>query len=397
MDARVGSNRIAAIDRVRGLVMVLMALDHCRDYFGDIRINPLDLETTTAELFATRWVTHICAPAFVFLAGVAAALYGAKCESKRQLARFLWTRGVWLLVLEFTVVFFAWTYTFALNTWYVQVIAAIGVAMIALAGLVFLSRAVIAAVGAAIIAAHNLLDPVVPADFGGLDWVWRLVHEGGVFTIADSVTIVVLYPLLPWIGVIALGYATGPVFKQARPERLRFLTRWGAAAIVAFVAIRGINIYGDPGAWSPQDSLIKSIGSFLNCAKYPPSLLFLLMTLGPTLLLLAAADRPPGFWGNKLITFGRVPLFFYIVHLYAIHLVSRTYYLVAHGDFFSPMRALVASSPSENAFPAWYDASPHSLALVYVFWAGIVVALWPLCRWFGAVKRRSRSPWLSYL
>ena len=388
--------RIDSIDWARGLVMVLMALDHCRDYFGDIRINPVDLDATTPALFATRWVTHICAPAFVFLAGVAAALYGAKCASKKQLARFLWTRGVWLLLLEFTVVYFAWTYTFALNTWYVQVIAAIGVAMIALAGLVFLPRAVIAVVGVVIIAAHNLLDSIAPADLGGMDWLWRLAHEGGVFTIADSVTMVVLYPLLPWIGVIALGYAAGPVFKQPRPSRQRFLTRCGLAAIVAFVVVRSINIYGDPGAWSTQDSFIMSVGSFLNCAKYPPSFLFLLMTLGPTLLILAAADRPPGFWGDKLIVLGRVPLFFYIVHLYAIHLVSRTYYLVVYGEFFSPMRALVASGSVEDSFPSWYEASAHSLALVYVFWAAIVVGLWPLCRWFGDVKQRSNSAWLSY-
>ena len=385
--------RLYAIDWLRGLVMVLMALDHVRDYFGDIRLNPVDLATTTPELFFTRWITHFCAPVFVFLAGTSAWLYASRGRSRRELSRFLWTRGLWLIALEFTVVYLAWTSSFELRILFLQVIAAIGLAMVALAGLVFLSYRAIAVVGLALVLGHNLLDPLTPTDFGSLGWMWRILHEGSmgdfVFVPVGSVSIMVIYPILPWIGVMALGYAFGPLTRGERPERRATFLRLGLALTLAFVLLRWTNLYGDSTSWVQQDSAAMTLVAFLNCQKYPPSLLYLLMTLGPSIALLAVLDREPRAPGRVFVVFGRVPLFYYVVHLYLIQLSSRALYKLCYGEDYSTIVEAFGGN-----FPDWYG---HPLWVFYLAWILIVLALYPLCRWYMGVKRRGRSPMWSYL
>ena len=378
--------RLYAIDGLRGIVMILMALDHVRDYFGDFTQNPTDLSTATAGLFLTRWVTHFCAPVFVFLAGTAAWLYGSRGRERGEIARFLLTRGLWLIVLEYTVVHFAWTNTFTNGIFFVQVIAAIGVSMVALAGLVFLPRAAIAGVGLVLVLGHNLLDPIVPADVGR-PWLWTLVHEGGPVPLADGVFLFVIYPLLPWIGVMALGYAFGPLTRRPRAERRAIFLKLGLALTLAFVVLRWANVYGDPGPWEAQDSALFTFLSFLNCQKYPPSLLYLLMTLGPSIALLAALDREPGALGRAAVVFGRVPLFYYVVHLFVIHQAARAFYRIGYGESFSAIG---------EGLPMLIRGVPP-LPVVYAAWVLVVLALYPLCAWYARRKRLGTSPLWSYL
>jgi uncharacterized membrane protein len=272
-------------------------------------LNPTGVPDTTVALFFTRWVTHFCAPVFVFLAGTAAWLYGSRGRSKAELSRFLWTRGLWLVFLDFTVVYLAWFGDFGLRVHFFQVIAAIGAALIALAGLVYLSTRAVAVLGLVILCGHNLFDGFVSADFGSVGWVWILLHEGNITSAA------------PFVSVGALGLA---------------LT-------AAFFVLRGVDTYGDPGPWSAQDSPVMTALSFLNTQKYPPALLFALMTLGPSIALLGLLDREPGRLGRALIVFGRVPLFYYVLHIALIHASSALMYKLLYGQAFSAMRDGFAS------------------------------------------------------
>jgi uncharacterized membrane protein len=397
------ARRLDAIDGLRGLVMVLMTLDHCRDYFGDFRVSPTDLATTTPALFFTRWVTHLCAPVFVFLAGTAAWFHGARERGeggRRRLSVFLVTRGLWLVVLEATIVYFAWTNSFSIGVWLFGVIAVIGVAMMGLGALVHLPLPAVVGIGLLLTVGHNLLDPVAPSDLGSLGWLWILAHEGSVrselpILLGDpGPALIVIYPCLPWIGVMALGYALGPLCARPREERRRTLLWLGGALTAAFVALRFTNAYGDPVPWVPQGSVSMTIAAFLNCEKYPPSLLYLLMTLGPALVLLALLDREPGPLGRVLATFGRVPLFYYVLHLYVIHLSSRLLYLVTHGDALSSVGTSLRTLTGRGSWPEWYG---HDLPVVYAAWVLVVLVLYPLCAWYADVKRRSRSRLLSYV
>ena len=375
--------------------MVLMALDHVRDYFGDIRQAPEALATTTPLLFATRWVTHFCAPAFVLLAGVAAWLYGAR-RSKGALSRFLLARGLWLVVLELTLVYYAWTMSFELGFVFLQVIAAIGCAMIVLAGALHLPAGLRLALAVALVAGHHLLEGTGFASSGAAGQV--LYGAFQMVTVGDAPRLLVIYPLLPWTGVLLLGYALGPLFARERGRRRRALAALGAAATLLFVVLRLAGGYGDPAPLPEQLRALEEAGrssaalqvvAFLNCAKYPPSLQYLLMTLGPALLFLAWVDRSPGPLGRALAVYGRVPLFYYVLHLFAIHLGARTLYWIQHGEFLSPMLAAL-----RGGFPPWFG---NGLGTVYAAWAAVVLALYPVCRWYAGVKRRGRSAVWSYL
>lgn len=392
--------RLAGIDLVRGLVMVLMALDHTRDFFGDPRIDPTDVATTTPALFATRWITHLCAPTFVLLAGTAAHLWGARHERTRgDLSRFLLLRGLWLIVLEFTLVGAAWIWDVALVFHLIGVIGAIGVGFLVLAGLIWLPRPVLVAAGLAIVVGHNLLDPVTLEDAGGLSWLWTLLHEGspaGTIT-GGSHVVWVQYPLLPWIGVVALGYGLGPVFQLPESSRRRELLTLGAGVTLLFLVLRATNVYGDPQPWTRWASPVQTIESFLNCAKYPPSLLYLGMTLGPVLLLLAVADRWRGPVARILIVFGRVPLFYYLVHLYVLAGASGLWYLATSGRFAPAMRTLIASSGPGGAVLPENFGNGNQLGLVYSAWFLLVALLYPLCRAYGERKRRGTSALWTYL
>jgi len=296
------AERLPALDQLRGLVMILMALDHTRDFFASAPFDPLDLAATTPAYFLTRWVTHFCAPVFVLLAGLGAYLYGSRGRTCAQVSRFLLLRGLLLIVLELTVVNFGWHFDEQPGFYLLQVIWALGWSMLALAGLVWLPVWAVGAVGALMIVGHNLLDSFRSPPLGLPDWLWTILHVPGNLYVRGGAQVFVLYPLVPWIGVMALGYALGPLFLRPAPERHRWLIALGLALSLAFILLRLINRYGDPLPWEPQRTALWAVFAFLNAEKYPPSLDFLLMTLGPALLLLAWLDRAPGRIGQILIT-----------------------------------------------------------------------------------------------
>jgi uncharacterized membrane protein len=374
--------RIASIDILRGLVIVLMALDHVRDYFTNARFDPLDLAQTTPELYATRWITHLCAPIFVLLAGTSAYLIAQRL-SRGQVSSFLAKRGLWLIVLELTVVIFAWTFRLDYPVGvFLQVIWAIGVSMLALALLVHLPIRAIAAIGLAIVFGHNLLDPIVPADLGAWAPLWTVVHEGGVVGFAFAA-----YPILPWIGIMALGYVLGVVFTWDARRRGRTLAWLGAVALVLFVLLRASNLYGDPQDWTTQRSALWTFFSFMDVEKYPPSLLYTLATLGIGLLALAALERLRVPLSNALETFGRVPLFAYVLHIVIAHALAGLLALATgHGP-----------GVITNVFFTYPPTWGYGLGGVYVAWLVVLALLYPLCVWFAGVKRRRRDWWLAYL
>ena len=396
--ATTSARRVEAIDAVRGTVMVLMALDHVRDFIhsGAMSYSATDLNQTAPLVFMTRWVTHFCAPTFMLLAGLGAFLWWHGKRTKLQLSTFLLTRGLWLVVLELTAMQLALYFDVSLKyPILLLVLWALGVSMMVLALLIWLPIPVLAVLSIAVIILHNLLDGVNAAQFGPAAWAWNLLHQPGAFPLAGA-TIIVGYPLVPWVAVMALGFCLGPLFLKDRAVRLRYLTVIGAATTVAFVAIRAFNGYGDPQPWRVRRSPIYTVLSFLNTIKYPPSLDFLLMTLGPSLLALAWFDRPGLKPSDPLVVIGRVPLFYFVVHIYAAHAAAVLLALARYGTgalafIFQPLPSM--GGPSD-LFPAQFG---YDLWVVYLVWAIIVLALYPACRWFAAVKAKRRSWWLSYL
>ncbi len=384
--ASTASVRTSSIDLLRGAVMVLMVLDHARDFFFGMATRPTDLSHASVTLFVTRWVTHFCAPVFVFLAGTSARFYGARYGAAK-LARFLVTRGLWLVFLELTIIRLCWIPDPGYHFTLLQVIWALGWSMVALAGITRLPLPGVVAVGAVIVAGHNLLDSVQPSAFGTFAPVWTVLHTRGVLEPWHGHRFFVSYPVLPWIGVMALGYGFGALFERPAAARRRVTFALGAAAIAAFVVIRAINRYGDPTPWTSQPrGAVYTLLSFINCEKYPPSLLFTMMTLGPALCVLALVDgRPTPRIARPLLVFGRVPLLFYVTHLALLRYTS------------GPL-AYVRWGPAAFRLPPGHAGSPeYPLWGAYVAWLVALVTLYPLCRWFAGVKERNRAWWLSYL
>ena len=375
-----------SIDLLRGLIMVLMVLDHTRDFFSSSAMNPRDVHDPA--LFLTRWVTHFCAPLFIFLAGLSAFLYGTRGRTRQEVSFFLFTRGAWLVLLELTVVLFGWTFNPAFNFFVLQVIWAIGCSMIALAGLIYLPRVALAAFALAMIAGHNLLDGIKAEQLQGFGSLWLVVHESGFLQPLPGIKVLALYPLVPWIGVMAAGYACGPVLNFPERQRRRWLVGAGVFLVGFFVVLRALNVYGDPAAWESSPSWSASVLSFINCEKYPPSLLYLAMTLGPGLIGLALFENARGRLADWLITFGRVPFFFYVLHIYLIHLVAVAAAAFAGADLSWLFQDPIAIKP---------DGYGVNLLVIYALWLGFLLALYPLCRWFAALKQRRRDWWLSYL
>ena len=377
--------RLASIDLLRGLVMILMALDHTRDFFGASGFNPRDV--AEPALFLTRWITHFCAPVFIFLAGVSAYIYGVRERDVGAVSRFLLTRGLWLMLIEFTIVRMGWTFSLDLNHFTTQVIWVIGASMVVLAGPVYLPRWAIAAVALAMIAGHNLLDGVRAEHFGQAGFVWNLLHQPAVLRFGIETRLLALYPLVPWAGVMAAGYALGPVLQRDEASRRRWLTGLGLAVTAGFILLRATNLYGDPAEWAGQSGWLATALSFVNCEKYPPSLLYLMMTLGPALLLLAAFENAHGRVARWIVTFGRVPFFYYVVHIFLIHALAVAYAAAVLGDA-SWLFGSFSGRPADYGL---------GLPGVYAVWPFVVLTLYPLCRWFAVLKQRRREWWWSYL
>ncbi|MDQ3427467.1 MAG: heparan-alpha-glucosaminide N-acetyltransferase domain-containing protein [Gemmatimonadota bacterium] len=380
--------RLESIDVVRGVIMIIMALDHTRDFFGMPGQSPTDLATATPALFLTRWVTYICAPVFFLLMGTGAYL-SLRRQSTSELSRFLFTRGLWLIVLEVTLVrCFAYQFNVDYRVTMLLVLWALGWALITLGVLVRLPAFVVTAIGVVMIVGHNLSDG---ANLSGP--LWSILHSPGFVLNRPEHVVFVAYPLVPWVGVTAAGYGLGQIYRWDADRRRAFLLRVGLALGLAFLAVRGLNAYGDPAPWMPQQTAAFTVLSFLNTTKYPPSLQFLLMTLGPAMLLLRAVDRGTPRILRPALVIGKVPLFYYALHFALIHLLAvvtcYVQYGSAHWMFESPDLAHYPFSPP----PGW----GYSLPVVYLVWGFVVIALYPLCRWFAALKQRRSDAWLSYL
>lgn len=380
--------RINSVDLIRGAVMVLMAIDHVRVYSGVPAGGP------NPGVFFTRWITHFCAPAFIFLAGTSSFLYGRRHAG---LSKFLLTRGLWLIFLELTVLRFAWTFNFDFQHYAMAgVIWVIGCCMIIMAVLVKLPVAVVGSIGLVIIAAHNLLDSYLRAILNGggeVSGLWKLAYVGfyaGPIHLGD-LNFVVLYSLIPWIGVMAAGYAFGRLLLAEPARRDRTCLILGASAIILFVILRGFNLYGDPFPWH-SGGRMPALLAFLNTTKYPASLNFLLMTLGPTIALIPLLQRAHGVVARVIAVFGRVPFFYYVLHIPLIHLLALLVSKIRFGTM-SPW--LFANHPMGNPPPP--PGYVWSLPLLYLVWAVTIATLYFPCRWFAALKTRRRSVWLQYL
>ncbi len=382
--------RLTSVDMLRGLVLVIMVLDHARDMVTHPQstnyATAVDFGGSAGAWFFTRWVTHICAPTFIFLAGVSAFLYGAmRRRSTGEVALFLLTRGLWLVFIELAVVNFAWAFNFR-SLHILQVIWAIGCSMIALSGLVWLPRIIIAAVGVVMIVGHNGLDHVQPL-ISQASPAWMILHLSGPLTIHGSPVALVIYPLIPWIGVMALGYAIGSYFVGPSPARPKRLVQIGMLMTLSFFLLRVGNLYGEPVNWTPQQNLAATLISFFNVTKYPASLQFLLMTLGPSLMLLGWFERFTGPLSGILVTIGKVSFFYYILHLYVIHVIAIGIGLW-QGFRARDLAVLFLDYPAKFGL---------SLGGVYLVWVVTVLVMYPASGWYAGIKARHRYWWLQYL
>jgi uncharacterized membrane protein len=390
------AKRIESIDLLRGIVIVIMALDHVRDYFhaDNFLYEPTDMVHTNASVFFTRWITHFCAPVFVFLAGTSAFLVGER-KTKKELSLFLLKRGVWLMLLEVTVISFAWNFNPQFTTFRLQVIWILGLAMVFMSGIIYLPPKVILATGLLILFAHNLFDGFHVTGNNFSDFLLAELHDRRRFNFGGHY-FTTGYSIIAWLGIMMLGYCFGGLYKkEANPSlRKKYLLIIGSAAIALFCIIRGINLYGDMARWKVQPALIMTVCSFLNVTKYPPSLLYTLMTLGPALIMLALLEKPLKSFGKIIITFGRVPLFFYILHLFLIHLLAIIA-VVASGR---PWTDMIFTSLQNAKDSPWLKGYGYSLAGTYLVWIVVILLLYPLCRRYDRYKSSHKEKWwLSYL
>ena len=385
--------RLESIDVLRGIVMILMALDHVRDFFGNYAINPTSLATTTVPLFFTRWVTHLCAPVFFLLTGTGAYL-ALRHKSSSELAGFLWTRGLWLMFLDAVVVrCLGLQFNFDYRVTVLNVLWALGWSMVVLSALVRFGPRAATIFGAILIAGHNLLDGVQSASFGSLASLWTLLHSPGVLLSDSQRTVVAGYSIVPWIGVTAVGFGLGQLYDWPAPRRQLFLMRVGLALMGGFLVLRGLNVYGDPVPWTAQQSGVFTALSFLNTNKYPPSLSFLLMTLGPALCLLAMLDRGTPRLLRPALVFGKVPLFYFLLHLSLIHAAAVAVCLIRYGDAHWMFESNRLDQYPFTQPPDW----AFGLPVIYVVWVLVVLAMFPVSAWYARAKQRHQAPWLSYL
>jgi uncharacterized membrane protein len=392
------TKRIESIDIVRGLVMVIMALDHVRDYIHiyGATDDPLNFATTTPILFLTRWITHFCAPTFVFLSGSSVYLQSLR-KTKKELSAFLIKRGLWLIFAEFFIISLGWTFNPFYNAIPFQVIWAIGISMLILGIVIKLPFKIVLAIGLGIVLLHNLLDiPETAKDFKA-GFFWDLLHHGNftVYQFAQNHFVIIAYPFLPWTGWMMLGYCFGIFFGPGftRQERSKIFARMGFAVLLFFIILRSSNFYGDPDPWSVQKNTLFTFFSFIKVHKYPPSLLYLCMTIVPILFLLAYVENIKNWTTNKLVVFGRTAFFYYILHLYLIHLICTVFFF-ARGHSVNDAIKSMPNLPFMFQIPG----EGYGLDIVYLVWALVIVALYPICNWYDKYKTNHKEKWwLSYI
>jgi uncharacterized membrane protein len=384
-------NRIESIDLLRGLVMVIMALDHTRDFFHAYShiYNPMDPNHSSLAIAFTRWITHFCAPIFCLLAGLSAFLYG-KNKTKGELSAFLLKRGIWLVLIELSLVNFAWSFSVQFGAIILQVIWALGISMMVLAALIHLPKTLIFIFSCIVIFGHNLLDNL---HFDG-NVFWAIIHDGGKFDLSKDHFLIIAYPVVPWIAVMSLGYRMGSLYDLSFDsiKRKKILNIAGFSAIALFIVLHWTNLYGNTWPWKHYDTISKTLMSFSNLRKYPPSLLFLLMTLGPAMIFLANAENFKGRMVEFFSTFGRVPFFFYVLHIYVIHFIALIFaQLSGFGWQIMILPSSIFHAPELKSFgfPLW---------VVYVVWLGAIALTYPLCKKFDKYKMNHKEKWwLSYL
>jgi uncharacterized membrane protein len=379
------TQRIKSIDILRGIVMIIMALDHTRDFYSNIRFDALDLNQTSVALFLTRWITHFCAPVFVFLSGTSAYLYLSKGKTKKQASVFLFTRGLWLIFIELAIINLSWSFDITYSFLGVQVIWAIGWSMIFLSALVYLKPVYIGLIGILIIGLHNSLDNIHAESFGKFKYLWSFLHEQNFYSYDNGNRFFgIIYPVIPWIGVIAAGFWFGTLYNMQAQKRKDILFRLGVFCLLLFVVLRYSNIYGDLNIWTKQPNWYFTLLSFINCSKYPPSLLFLLITLGIAFIVLALLENAENKLLHIALVYGKVPFFYYILHIVVIH---------ASGI----MVAAIMGTNTPVAFSNTETTWGFNLPGVYIAWILIVAALYLPCYWFMKLKQRRKDWWLSYL
>lgn len=385
-------NRIKSIDVTRGLVMVIMALDHIREFLNttSMTMDPTNLQTTTTLLYFTRWITHLCAPAFVFLSGVSAFISFSRSDNKSEIRKFLLTRGIWLLVLEFTFVNFALWFDIHFRLEIFEVIATIGSGFIILSLLLKLPSRIIGIAGIVIIFCHNLMQGISLPSNGAAAFIFSVLFRPNLIQLSPGLSFFTAYPVIPWLGIMLTGFACGEFFKMPQEKRMKIFLKAGIALIIVFAVIRLSNYYGDPSKWSGQKSPLFTFLSFINLTKYPPSLLFSLLFIGITLLVLFISEKGPGRFTEFLSVYGKVPLFYFVIHLYIIHAIM---FLILFIQGFTS---------NDFVFGVFKNGRPDAgggvgLGLIYLIWIGAVILLYPLCKWYGNLKSGHRYKLLRYL
>ena len=388
------TNRVQSLDLLRGVVMIIMALDHVRDYFhfDAFMYSPEDLTQTNVPVFLTRWITHFCAPVFVFLAGTSSYLYGVK-RSKKELSFFLWTRGLWLVFVELFIINLFRTFNLSYTFLNVQVIWAIGISMIILSLFIYINRQVVLVIGLLLVGAHNLFDDLHVAGTGFSAIFWSILHDPNHFLFGD-VYFNVRYPVLPWIGIMLLGYYVGSLYTYDYDpiKRRKILRLLGIASIVLFIILRFDNWYGDAAHWLEQKNFSFSVLSFLNVTKYPPSLQYTLVTLGPALVFLSVSEKPLKWLEKRIAIYGRVPMFYYLAHILLIH------FLASIAGVLTGYPEMIVINSGVNAVKA-LKGYGFSLTSTYLLWVTLVILLFPFCQCFDKYKRTYSAKywWLSYL
>ena len=389
------SSRIESIDLLRGIVMIVMALDHVRHVFHHeaYSYDPLDLTRTSVPIFFTRWITHYCAPIFVFLAGISVYLHGVN-KTRAELANYLFKRGLWLVIVEIFIIALGNTFNPTYPIINLQVIWAIGISMIALSAIIYLRRELILAISIFLIAGHNMLDNVHVPGTGFTSFIWATLHDPADFVFGRFL-IVVKYPVLPWIGILSIGYYLGYLFSSHYdPEkRMKVLILLGFISMELFFLLRTVNNFGDSAHWSNQKNAAYSLLSYMNVTKYPPSLLYTLITLGPAMIFLALADKPLNSFTKRIVVFGRVPFFYYVVHIYMIHLLAMFAAILSGFGW----KSMILNNKI-NLVPG-LSGFGFNLLTVYLVWIMLIIIMYPLCKWYGRYKRNNMSSqnWLSYV